>query len=52
MASKYDKKKKELAQKSMPDPEVKKNVTKGDREAELPCKSCGSKSHKTADCKK
>ena len=50
-SSKWEKKKKELAQKSMPDPEVKKNVTKADKEAAMPCKSCGSKSHKTADCK-
>ena len=49
--NKYDKKKKELASKGMPDPAVKKNVTSSDKKAELPCKTCGSKSHKTADHK-
>ncbi len=27
------------------------NVEKGDREAELPCKDCGSKEHKTSEHK-
>lgn len=48
---KYEEKKKNLASKGMPDPRVKKNVEEGDREAELPCKTCGSKKHKTKDHK-
>lgn len=51
MDKKYEKKKKELAERGMPDPRVKKNVTEGDREAELPCKTCASKKHKTKDHK-
>jgi hypothetical protein len=31
----YEKKKKELAEKGMPNPSVKKNVTEGDRKAEM-----------------
>lgn len=49
---KYEEKKKELASKGMPDPRVKKNVTEGDRKAELPCKDCGSKKHKTSEHKR
>lgn len=47
----YTSKKKDLASKGMPDPKVGKNVTKGDKDAEL-CAKCGSKSHKTKDCPK
>lgn len=35
MANKYDKKKKDLASKGMPNPKVGKNVTSGDRKAEM-----------------
>lgn len=54
MDKKYEKKKKDLASKmgGMPDPVVKKNLTKADKETELPCKTCGSKSHKTGEHKK
>lgn len=48
----YEKKKKDLAEKGMSDPKVKKNVKEGDKEAELPCKKCGSKSHTTSEHKK
>lgn len=52
MAGKFEKKKKELAHKGMPDPEVKKNVTEADHEAAMgPCAKCGSKKHKTKEHK-
>ena len=47
-----DKKKKELAEKSMPDPVVKKKVTEADDKAEMGCKHCGSKAHKSHEHKK
>lgn len=47
----YESKKKNLAAKVMPDPKVGKNVKEGDKKAELPCKTCGSKMHKTSEHK-
>lgn len=35
MVNKYEKKKKELASKGMPNPKVKKNVTKADKKSEM-----------------
>lgn len=46
---KYEEKKKNLAEKGMPNPKVKRNVTEADDEAEMgPCKKCGSKKHTTS----
>lgn len=47
----YEKKKKELASKGMPNPKVGKNVTKADKDSEMGCKTCGSRTHKTSEHK-